>query len=407
MCGGARAGWWAAFLLTLTPTWFGHMFNNSKDVPFAVGYLWSLALILRMARQYPSPRRSTTVALGIVMGCTLGIRVGGIILWGLALFSLMLWWAAAWLGLAAQKRPSAAGIARSFGATAMSIVISHVVMVAAWPWARQKPFTRPFEALAYFSRFPWPKTPHGVGLSYLVTYSGKMPALLLLLAGTGLAWAILACLPRPRRFLAQPGRDHLVLGAAVLAPLAAIVVNRSVLYNEIRQVLFVQATIVVAGGCTLAALHLRVERRPRLAAGAALLLLAWTAWMVTTMVRLHPYQYVYYSAPSGGLRAAAEKGLDLEYWAHSYREEALFIAEHARGAGATRERPAYVMVLEPELAAAYYFPPWLRLSVDGKHHYAVHHTPIGRSVAGNPIHQVRRDGVILGEISLGERYEAR
>jgi hypothetical protein len=45
---GPAAGFWSALLLTLTPCYYGHMFNNPKDLPFAAGYIWSLYYILRV-----------------------------------------------------------------------------------------------------------------------------------------------------------------------------------------------------------------------------------------------------------------------------------------------------------------------------------------------------------------------
>ena len=37
LLGGPAAGFTALTLLVLTPVWYGHMFNNPKDMPFAVG----------------------------------------------------------------------------------------------------------------------------------------------------------------------------------------------------------------------------------------------------------------------------------------------------------------------------------------------------------------------------------
>src|SRR5215831_21312110 len=39
--GGARVGFFAALFLLLTPNYYGQMFNNPKDVPFAVGVVWA------------------------------------------------------------------------------------------------------------------------------------------------------------------------------------------------------------------------------------------------------------------------------------------------------------------------------------------------------------------------------
>src|SRR4051794_1743329 len=45
---GPRAGLLAALLLALTPNYYGHMFNNPKDIPFATALIWSLYYIARL-----------------------------------------------------------------------------------------------------------------------------------------------------------------------------------------------------------------------------------------------------------------------------------------------------------------------------------------------------------------------
>jgi len=39
--GGARVGFFATLFLLLTPNYYGQMFNNPKDIPFAVGAVWA------------------------------------------------------------------------------------------------------------------------------------------------------------------------------------------------------------------------------------------------------------------------------------------------------------------------------------------------------------------------------
>src|SRR5262245_47982687 len=42
----ARAAFWAVLVLIATPVFFGHAFNNPKDVPFAAGVVWALNSIV-------------------------------------------------------------------------------------------------------------------------------------------------------------------------------------------------------------------------------------------------------------------------------------------------------------------------------------------------------------------------
>ena len=57
-----RAGLLAILLLAALPGWWGHMFFNSKDVPFAVGMLGAVLVWLRCLEEWPRPRLRTALA---------------------------------------------------------------------------------------------------------------------------------------------------------------------------------------------------------------------------------------------------------------------------------------------------------------------------------------------------------
>jgi hypothetical protein len=78
MVGSEWTGLLAAGLLLLTPRYYGHAFFNQKDIPFAVGHVWSVALILRCWFSFPKIPPRLIALSGLVIGLTLGLRVGGI-----------------------------------------------------------------------------------------------------------------------------------------------------------------------------------------------------------------------------------------------------------------------------------------------------------------------------------------
>ena len=64
--------WTLSFLLlALTPSWFGHLFINPKDIPFAAGYVWSLYFLVRCLESVPMVPWCRSVALSIALGLTL------------------------------------------------------------------------------------------------------------------------------------------------------------------------------------------------------------------------------------------------------------------------------------------------------------------------------------------------
>ncbi|MBF0531407.1 MAG: glycosyltransferase family 39 protein, partial [Deltaproteobacteria bacterium] len=45
---GPQGAFYSAAFLAAMPIYYGHMFFNSKDIPFAAGYIWSLYFIIRI-----------------------------------------------------------------------------------------------------------------------------------------------------------------------------------------------------------------------------------------------------------------------------------------------------------------------------------------------------------------------
>src|SRR4051812_31763401 len=79
--GGPLGGLATVLLLALCPTFYGHMFMNPKDAPFAVSMVILLLGLVRLAEEYPSPSPRTILIVGFGAGLSIGCRVLG----GLAL----------------------------------------------------------------------------------------------------------------------------------------------------------------------------------------------------------------------------------------------------------------------------------------------------------------------------------
>ena len=66
--GGPLAGLAALLLLALCPTFYGHMFMNPKDAPFAVSMVVLMLGLVRLAEEYPQPSPRTILIVGIGAG---------------------------------------------------------------------------------------------------------------------------------------------------------------------------------------------------------------------------------------------------------------------------------------------------------------------------------------------------
>jgi len=95
-------------------------------------------------------------------------------------------------------------------------------------------------------------------------------------------------------------------------------------YNNIRQLHFVLAPMLLLAGVALDAL-MRASRRRWL---QAVLLAVILIPGIAGIVRLHPYEYTYFNVLTGGTMGA-EGRYGLDYWCTSYREAMAYVNEVA------------------------------------------------------------------------------
>src|SRR3954463_6309784 len=73
--GGPLAGLLALVLLATCPLYYGHMFINPKDAPFAVAMALFLLGLVRVLDQYPRPCPTTLFLVGAGFGLSIGSRI--------------------------------------------------------------------------------------------------------------------------------------------------------------------------------------------------------------------------------------------------------------------------------------------------------------------------------------------
>ncbi|HXN44934.1 MAG TPA: glycosyltransferase family 39 protein [Xanthobacteraceae bacterium] len=357
---GPFAGLCALVLLAISPLYYGHMFMNPKDAPFAVAMALLLLGLVRAFQEYPRPMPSTIALCGIGLGLCIGTRVIGIIAGAYGLAALLLLYAAE---LRASGRPIATRrLGQFLLALLPALALAYLIMGLVWPWSVVKPLN-PLGAAEYFSHFferPWKERFDGLLLavpdmprSYVPTlFALKEPEVLLLLGIGGIAGAFVAA---TRREIAASRRAALLLLAlAATLPVALAVVLRPAMYNGIRHFVFVTPPLAALGGFAAAFLFERLQRYGRAAmlAGAGLLLAAVAAPAIE-MVRLHPYQYTHFNHLAGGIRAADERYM-LDYWGLAFKQAAQELRAKLKPGrqAAAGHRPWRVAVCGPNVPAA-------------------------------------------------------
>ena len=341
--GGPLAGLIALALLATCPLYYGHMFINPKDSPFAVMMAVTLLGMVRAIEEYPQPAPATWLLFGLGLGLSIGSRIMGgfAVLYALAALALIV----AMETKAYGVRRSAVRLGGFMRAIAPSIIIAVAAMALVWPWSVRDPFNL-LRTVAYFSEFfekPWRELFAGeltlapdMPRSYAPVLLGlQLPEILLVLAITGLAGA-LAMVTRPlvpirRRAI------FLVVALAAILPVALAVATRPAMYNGIRHLVFIVPPLALLGG--LAGNYLleraRAFGRP-VAIAAFAVLLAGLASPVVEMVRLHPYQYVSFNHFAGGVRGAEGRYM-LDYWGLAFKTAAQELREKIPALGMRAE----------------------------------------------------------------------
>ncbi|MGA2113078.1 MAG: hypothetical protein ABSG98_13210, partial [Anaerolineales bacterium] len=110
----------------------------------------------------------------------------------------------------------------------------------------------------------------------------------------------------------------------LVLPVTGIILDKSTLYNNFRQELFLVPPIFIVGGIALQALFSKVRKDFLRALILALVILPGLYADVT----LHPYEYIYYNSFVGG-EAGAFRKFELDYWGTSYREAAQYVNQVA------------------------------------------------------------------------------
>jgi dolichyl-phosphate-mannose-protein mannosyltransferase len=324
--GGPLAGLAALLLLALCPTFYGHMFMNPKDAPFAVAMVILILGLVRLAEEYPSPSPRTILIVGLGAGLSIGSRIlGGLgLIYALAGFVPLL--------VAEVHSQGAREAARRLIHVAYgllpSLILGYLIMGLIWPWSIMEP-GNPFGALSYFSQFfekPWKEMFEGALVSvpdmpwsYLpILFALQLPEVLLGLSIAGTLGTLVALargdVPARRKTIL------LIVTLAATLPLVIAMLKRPALYNGIRHFIFVIPPMTVLAGTAFAWGMNWLKQYRRHWQPAAVAVFSFGLLLpLGEMIRLHPYEYTHFNNIAGTVRGADDLFM-LDYWGLAFKQ---------------------------------------------------------------------------------------
>ena len=408
---GPRAGFVAVLFLVLTPNYYGQMFNNPKDIPFAVGAVWASYYMVQIIPKLPQPPLRLVIKLGAAIGISMGVRVGGLLL--LCYVGLLLVLDGTWRALDARRTTVLFSNIRVSCSRVFApvVLVAYPVMLLFWPWAQTDPIEHPLRALEFFSHqtFPFQTLFAGSFLPaadlpwiYLPTHIAiALPELVLVL---------LLCAPIAAAVGVWRGRLYLgreqalaacIVGIGIVVPVAYAIAIKAVLFDGMRHFIFLLPLIAVAAAFTAHQGLTWLTRFPYRRTILAALALYGLAHL-SIMAMLHPDQYVYYNAFVGGTEGA-QRRFKLDYWANSYAEAVRGLEDYLRAEydADFEEREFSVAVCGPPISADYYFPPNFRFTRrrdTADFFIAFTKDKRDRSLPGRPVYRVKRMGALLSVV---------
>jgi hypothetical protein len=334
-------GAFAAVLLFLSqPLLWGHAFINPKDIPFMAFFTTSLCTGLWMVDRYKASSKlnASMILAGIVLGFTSSFRVigpfAGLLVLLYAIYKL-------------RSRSILPGI--------VYLVTAAITMYLTWPYLWGALIPHYIESLKTMSQFPFATDILFEGKLYKADQlpSSYFPTILgiqltepaLLLMGIGIAISIFSFFNKK-----DPEPFFLFLGWFLL-PTLVILITRSPLYDNARQLYFLFPPLFILSGLAMDRIFILLTHP----IGRAVVLLIAALPSILISARLHPYEYIYYNAFVGGT-GGAYRSFEMDYWGISFKE----ITDHINSLAPQNAR---LLVYGPEQIVEQYARPDIRVFI--------------------------------------------
>lgn len=315
----------AGFLmLVCMPRIYAHSYFNTKDIPLLSAFIVSF-----MAAQIAFSRNSIIwyCILGLFCGVTVSIRPTGSII--PAMVSLF------FIFDVIHAVRARRGTLRTIAAFVLFIAFFCSSLYVCWPYLWGHPvdnFLHAFNTFSHFNRwqgqvlFLGTRYP-GEALPWFYVpgyFAFTVPELWLALGIAGIIWLAVLFAKKPLSFLLNTDRrQFLMYGACFFAPLLAVIVFHSVLYDDWRHLYFIYPSFVL-----LALFALDSFRKVSAKWLMPALFAVQFTFVAFFMIYYHPYQQVYFNYLVSHEKEYLRKNFELDYWGASYKQAIDHIAAH-------------------------------------------------------------------------------
>lgn len=428
LVGGPWVGLIAGLLLAICPRYWGHMFINPKDIPFAATFVFGLWAFFRGCSFAEGPKLGSALWFGLAAGACMAVRIGGLLLFCYAGLFFGVW--VLWQGY--RERWSVEQIARTgvrrLTWIGVAALVAFPILFIFWPNIHSNPFVTVGSTLEGVTNFGWEGF---VLFRGELLPSAQIPWTYLpvwLLIGLPEIWLLIPIIGlgvllrnlKQQGFTAAISGKHagslMVLAFVVLFPPLYIIFKGSTVYDGFRHILFILPPLAVLLSLIGASILRATTNRSR-----------WLLWISAVAVgllmpllqqfRLHPYQYIYFNYPALILEDASEN-FDTDYWGTAYREATDRFVEWAYKNDAVKEGepvrlamiPPYERIFErfgkvvvpPPALVQVFLPQGFQLvhpTQNPDFYLAITRNGFSEMLPGETIIEIKRAGVLLARVT--------
>jgi len=320
----------AFIMLAFAPRIYGHSFVNSKDLPFL-----STLIIAFMLAQMAFEQRKIWLylALGAAVGYATSIRIMGsmvaVFIVGFMVIDLI-------SDMKQGQKQNAGKLAISLG---VFTVLTLSLLYISWPYLWKSPVHTFVESFGKMSHFAWTgallfkgellSSDKPLPWIYFPTwFMISNPPLWLLAGFAGIATVLYDFFKKPLLFFRNTReRNFLLYFGSFIVPIFAVIILKSVIYDDWRHLYFVYPAFVFMGIYAIDKLltHFKQARVMQIVYGACIL---QTAAILVFMVQSHPFSMVYFNSLVSHEDESLRHQYDLEYWGCSFKQALDFIIEN-------------------------------------------------------------------------------
>jgi hypothetical protein len=321
-----KIGLIGALFLIISPRIFASSFYNSKDIPFLSAYVIAMyTMILALEKK----NILTVILHSIATGVACSIRTPGFIIIPITFFF--------WLFDLVLSKANWRSYLRSAFLLLCFTGVTALLVYLSFPFLYKDPVRNFIESFNIMKQFPWNNIQffmgHNIGNQIpwfysIVWFSISSPIFYLVLYILGLAVLIIKTLKTKSTAQLLEKRDLYIALACGILPILIVILMKSVLYNENRQMYFCYPALLLISVYGFKLLYEKIrDITPRWQLWVGLTLLAGLVYPVYFSVRYHPHQNVYFNFLAGSKMSVVRERYSLDTWGLSVKQALEFILE--------------------------------------------------------------------------------